>query len=304
MDFNKARTFVEVVDRGSISAAATQLKRTQQAISMQILKLEEELDIALLYRQGQKVTLTEAGEHLYHSFKSDFLSLENAVHGVKSNRAKLTGVIRIGAWMEPGVSYLPEMMQGFSKEFPLVSYEILTGEDAEIEPLLLDNKVDIGLMVTTKNTRMLQKKPIYSQEIVPVVSRGYLKNHPMPKTLKDTLDMPIIDYKGENGVYNLWIKKNEKSLCPAAKNKQRFIETGHNMALKKLTLLGMGLGFVIERDIENELKSGELVRLDLPKRIRSVGFTMDVVYKRKNSLGYVHHAFIDYLQENSKGRLG
>jgi len=304
VDFNKARTFVEVVDRGGITAAAAHLKRTQQAISMQIQSLEEDLDIALLYRQGPKVVLTEAGERLYHSFKSNFLSLERATQDVKSDRTKLTGVIKIGTTIDCEMSYLPEVIQGFSKEFPLVSYEILTGQDIETEKMLLDNTIDIGFLVKAKNIRMLQKKPIYHEELLPVVSRGYLKNNPMPKTLKDTLDIPVIDFQGEYGVYNIWIKKNQRNLLPAAKKKIKFIQTGNPVSIKKYTLQGMGLGFVIKSSIEKELKSGELVQLSLPKNIKTVSYTKDVVYKRKNSLGYVHHAFIDYLQENSKGRLG
>ncbi len=54
MDFNKAKTFIEVVDSGSITKAANSLFRTQQAISLQLKALEEELELTLFDQQGEE----------------------------------------------------------------------------------------------------------------------------------------------------------------------------------------------------------------------------------------------------------
>ena len=64
MDFNKAKTFIEVVDCGSVTKAANRLFRTQQAISLQLKALEVELELTLFDRQGPRIVLTRQGEKL------------------------------------------------------------------------------------------------------------------------------------------------------------------------------------------------------------------------------------------------
>jgi len=125
MDFNKAKTFVEVVDSGGFSAAASRLKRTQQAISLQIQALEKELGISLLVRDGRKIALTQGGELLYSEFKKQFSAMEDSVQQYKSDKSAASGLIRIGAWADLSNIYFPKLIAQFSEDYPLVEFEFL-----------------------------------------------------------------------------------------------------------------------------------------------------------------------------------
>ena len=50
--------------------------------------------------------------------------------------------------------------------------------------------------------------------------------------------------------------------------------------------------------IQAELSAGDLILLPLSGDIESVRVDMDIVYKRNNSLGHIHHAFIQHLLDN------
>ena len=52
--------------------------------------------------------------------------------------------------------------------------------------------------------------------------------------------------------------------------------------------------------IQAELDSGELISLPLPKEVEPIQVDMDIVYKRQNSLGHIHHAFIQHLIDNNE----
>ena len=67
MDFNKLRTFLIVVEEGSVTGAARRLFRTQPAVSQSLRLLEEDLGIALLHRKSGNVYLTPEGCLLYTS---------------------------------------------------------------------------------------------------------------------------------------------------------------------------------------------------------------------------------------------
>ena len=65
MNFHQLQIFYQVVQRLSITAAASDLRLTQPAVSLQIKALEKNLGLPLLERGGSKLRLTQAGEALY-----------------------------------------------------------------------------------------------------------------------------------------------------------------------------------------------------------------------------------------------
>ena len=297
MDFNKARTFVEVVDRGGITAAASHLRRTQQAISMQINNLESDLGLSLLVRQGPNIVLTADGEELYQLFKEHLVVIEGRVQHLQTDKTKVSGVIRVGTWLELSVGYLPELIRGFSEIHPLVTFEIFIARDNGLEAMLTANKIDISYQLYVENQRIFKKTPALREILLPVVSREYITKYGLPKTVEDTLDMPLVDYHPGYSTYNPWIKKNRPDLLSAAQNKPRFIEVSNNTVLKQLLLQGLGMGFLCKSTIQEELSSGKLIPLSFPNLNNSSWAEFDIVYKRKHSLGFVHQEFIKYALE-------
>lgn len=298
MDFNKARTFVEVVDSGSVTLAASRLLRTQQAISLQLQHLELDLDLNLFDRQGPKITLTADGEKLYQQFKPSLLAMENAVLALRSGKQQASGVIRIGAWMEQAVNYLPEMMRIFKQDFQLVDFELHIAEDIEIEEMLKKNKLDFGFQLYCQDKQLFKCQSVYRQPLLGVISRNFLKKHSAPNTIADTFNLPLVDYVGEYSGYNLWIKKNARELLPQARKKIRTVTISNNLVLKQLVLQGLGFGFLLQESIQRELELGELVPLSPQLVSDNIHVDIDMVYKRKDALGYVHQAFLQMLLDN------
>lgn len=298
MDFNKARTFIEVVDGGSITLAANRLLRTQQAISLQLRQLEDELEIVLFDRQGPKITLNSDGEKLYKQFKPQLLAMENAVLELKSGKQQASGVIRIGAWMEQAVGYLPEMIRVFKGKHPFVDFQLHVGEDLEIEQMLLNNEIEIGIQLFCRDKKLFKCEAVYRQPLIPVTSRVFLKTNKAAMNIMDTLDLPLVDYVDEYSAYNSWIRKNARELLPLARRKLRTITASNNVVLKQLVLQGLGFGFLHQESIQAELDMGELLPLINKSKTQNISVDIEVVYRRKHTLGYVQQSFIRLLREN------
>ncbi|PCJ22273.1 MAG: hypothetical protein COB04_00505 [Gammaproteobacteria bacterium] len=295
MDFNKARTFVEVVDRGGITAAASRLKRTQQAISAQINHLEEHLGVDLLVRQGPNIILTADGETLYREFKTHLSSIEAAVQGLKEDKSKASGVIRIGAWQEVSTYYLPEVIKGFTDKYPLVDFEIITATDEALEPLLLDNTIDFSFQVFTQRNRLLKNDPALYETFHPVVSKAYAEKHGLPQSVEDTLHMPIVDYTQKYSQYFHWVRKNRPNIASDAQKKPPLVQVSNNIVLKQLVCQGLGLGFLLQSSIQQEVESGELIILSFPEQAEPNWAEIDIVRKRQNNFGFIHQEFIQYV---------
>jgi DNA-binding transcriptional LysR family regulator len=64
LDFDLLRTFVAIADAGSLTRAAAEVGRTQSALSMQLKRIEEIVDGAVLVRTARGVELTSRGDRL------------------------------------------------------------------------------------------------------------------------------------------------------------------------------------------------------------------------------------------------
>src|ERR1700686_3727100 len=89
--------FVRVVDAGSFSGAAKQLRLGQPAVSKTIAQLEELLGVRLMLRSTHGLTPTESGRNFYERAKRAIEEAEEAELAARGAGAALTGRLRICA---------------------------------------------------------------------------------------------------------------------------------------------------------------------------------------------------------------
>jgi DNA-binding transcriptional LysR family regulator len=90
-------TFVRVIDAGSFSAAAKQLRVGQPAVSKTIAQLEDRLGVRLLLRSTHGLTPTEAGRNFYDRAKRAIEEAEEAELAARGAVAALAGRLRISS---------------------------------------------------------------------------------------------------------------------------------------------------------------------------------------------------------------
>jgi len=90
------RTFLAVVEAGSVSAAARLLNFTQPAASQQLRELERALSVRLLDRAGGRVIPTAAGQALLDSARRAQAAAEDAITATAEHRRGDTGRVRLG----------------------------------------------------------------------------------------------------------------------------------------------------------------------------------------------------------------
>ncbi|MGO1121156.1 LysR family transcriptional regulator [Rhodovibrionaceae bacterium A322] len=135
------RTFVVVADTQNFTRAAERLNCVQSAVSMQIQRLEESLQVRLLERSKRRVNLTAEGRILLQ-YGQRILHLKEQALAEIEHRS-LFGKVRIGA-SDTAMCYLPDVLKAFSQRYPQIDVELQCGRSWEVLDELEAGKVDLA----------------------------------------------------------------------------------------------------------------------------------------------------------------
>lgn len=134
LDLNLVRTFVAVAERGSFSAAAAAVHRTQAAVTQQVQRLEERVGARLLARTSREVALTAAGEHFIHHARRLLHQSAEALASVRPGEARtpFETWLRIGATDDLAATVLLPVLASIRARLPGTRFEIATGATREL----------------------------------------------------------------------------------------------------------------------------------------------------------------------------
>ncbi len=148
LDITTLRSFIAVADSGGVTRAASFLNLTQSAVSMQIKRLEEGLDLTLLDRQGRGVALTSAGEQLL-AYARRIVELNDEVYGKLTNTV-WEGEIVLGVPHDIIYPAIPNVMKAMQRDFPRVKVQLLSSYTSDLKEQFARGAVDVILTTETR----------------------------------------------------------------------------------------------------------------------------------------------------------
>lgn len=136
------RSFVAIVDTGSMLSASGKVFVTQSALSLQIKRLEEMLQQSLFHREGRRLTLTQAGELMLDYARKVLLLHDEAVATISAGGF---GRARLGVVQDFSEDLLSGLLVQFARLYPGVRIHSRTGETDDLLDLLDRRQLDIVL---------------------------------------------------------------------------------------------------------------------------------------------------------------
>lgn len=165
MDTKFLRTFVTVVDSGSMAAAARQLNFTPAAVAQQIRTLERQVQAQLLKRAGRTVAVTEAGARILGRARK-LLSDVSDLHAIAVDDS-IGGELRIGAGGTALTGIVPDVLSRTIKKFPNVSVFIQTGKSYDLHRAVENGDLDAAFVLEAPFTlhktccwQLLREEPL------------------------------------------------------------------------------------------------------------------------------------------------
>ena len=134
--------FVRVIDAGSFSGAAQQLRVGQSTVSKAIAQLEDRLGVRLLLRSTHGLTLTEAGSNFYHRAKRTIEEAEQAEAAARGDAATLQGRLRVSAPVTFARLHVIPSLPAFLAEHSALDIEVIL-QDGDVD--LVGLGVDLAL---------------------------------------------------------------------------------------------------------------------------------------------------------------
>ena len=124
LDWNLLRTFVVLVEEGSITAAANRLLLQQPAVSMALKRLEQTVGHKLIDRRPGRFDLTEAGERLHRQCRDIFAAVVRLPNTLETAGEDVTGHVSIHSVSHAHNPAWDRQLEGFFRLHPKVTISI------------------------------------------------------------------------------------------------------------------------------------------------------------------------------------
>ena len=287
---NRVQTFLAVVDFGSYTKAANYLSISKAMASLHVKALEEVLSATLLIRNTRNISLTEIGQEFYEEFKGIVADIDNAFDNVLKGNNRVSGKLRISSTSEYGEKYILPLIPLFSERYPEI--RLCYNFNSSLNDLVAE-KLDLVIRLGRLADSAFKSRKIADYHVVPVATAAFLQRHPV-RAPQDLNGVPWIANSNLQ-IPTQWLLHDAQGQEVTVSGVPYF-ESNSSAAMRAMTLSSLGVAVLPQWLIEDELASGQLIRLlpaySLPAR------SINVVFPNQAHVPHKSRVFIDFLLQH------
>ncbi|WUR15305.1 LysR family transcriptional regulator [[Empedobacter] haloabium] len=283
------RTFVAVVDSGSLSAAAVHLGQTTSGVSRALSRLEEKLQTSLLTRTTRRMELTEEGQLFLDRARQILAAIEEVEECIRIRRQRPAGRLCVDAASPFMLHCIVPHVAEFRALYPEIRLE-LTSNDQIAD--LIEHRTDIAIRIGTLQDSTLHARALPASALHVLASPEYLARHGSPADPGELAAHALLGFvQYEPG--NLWPLRhadgNSLQVTPA-------LAASSGETLRQLALAGQGIACLADFMTRADIAAGRLVPL---LAAFNSGYRQQIhaVYYRNTQLAQRISCFLDFLQQ-------
>ncbi|WP_043317133.1 LysR family transcriptional regulator [Microbulbifer sp. HZ11] len=157
-------TFCTLVEVGHFTRTAERLHMTQSGVSQHVRKLEEQLGVELLVRDGKKFSVSYAGEKLYAEGQGILSALSGLEEKVQEDRP-FEGLVRVMSPGSVGLKLYGNLL-ALQSEYPKLVIDYRFAPNSEVEAAIAESRVDIGFMTSESSLPEVLCQPIAEESLL------------------------------------------------------------------------------------------------------------------------------------------
>jgi DNA-binding transcriptional LysR family regulator len=286
--FKQISTFVEVVAKGSLSAAARAEGIAPAMIGRRLDALEERLGVKLLQRTTRKIALTHEGTAFLEDCQRILAELSEAEAAVSERSAHASGHLLISAPAGFGRQHVAPLMPSFLAEHRDVTLT-LNLNDRVVD--LIGEGIDVAIRIADLADSNLIGVKLADNKRVVVASPAYLKRHGTPHALDELTRHNCLAISSEGSQRGWTFRQNGKNIT---------LKVAGNMVcndgavLHDWAMAGRGLAWRSMWEVGAEIESGKLVTvLD---EFAAPGNDIYAVFAQRRHLPLRIRALVEFLR--------
>jgi DNA-binding transcriptional LysR family regulator len=194
-------SFVESAAGGSFTAAAAKLDLTPAAVSKNVIKLEQQLQVRLFNRSTRRLKLTHEGEAFLAKAVEALRTLDEAVNEVTRAGGEPVGRVRISAGVSFGRQYVLQVLPALARRHPQLQIEVHLDNRAVD---LVAEGFDIGVRGGVIRDSSLVARRVARLPVVVTASAAYLRQHGIPRTPAELLQHRVLGVRFSSGQVGTW----------------------------------------------------------------------------------------------------
>lgn len=246
----------------SFTKAAETLHMTQPAVTFQVRQLEEYFNTRLFDRTHNRISLTEAGETVYHYADKIFELYAEMENAVREMTGEISGSLTIGASTTIAEYMLPALLGDFRSQYPDVTIHLKVSNTDGIVSMVENNAIDLGVVEAPVSNKNLVVDKCRDDRLVAIVPPNHELASRKAVSMSELLNYPFICREEGSGTREVI----EHYICTTDECRQALnvgMELGSPEAVKGAVEAGMGISVVSNATIQKELRLGTLVAVQL-----------------------------------------
>lgn len=180
LDLRRLTLLRELKLRGSMTAAARELRYSHSAVSQQLAQLERETGVVLVERVGRGVRLTSAGEELVRNTEAILAAMERAEADLASSHERAQGLLTIAAFGTISRSVMPAALATLVSDYPALDVRLRLIEPDQGPMHLLSHQVDAVLADAYPGQTRAEVSGLHTTVLGHDPVRGYLPSLGLP----------------------------------------------------------------------------------------------------------------------------
>lgn len=283
------RTFVRVVETGSLSAVAREMNASQSTISRQITSLEEHFGVRLFHRTTRHLSLTDDGENLHEHAMNVLGMVEGMETALGQDKSSPSGHVRVATPVSLGL-ILMERVPALMTRYPGLSVELVMDDNPGD---MIEQRLDLAIRSGEVVNQSLIKRSLGEIARIAVASPGYLDGSFVPQHPADLAAHACIVHR-VSPADSQWRLLGADGTVVGVEV-QGALSTNNHAAVRTAALGGLGIALLPEYQVVDDVLAGRL-RPVLP------GYTSEplpayLVYPSRRHLAPRTRVVIEFLVE-------
>lgn len=194
MDIRRLKSFIVIVDTGSITRAADVLHIAQPALSQQLAAIEDHFQQKLLIRSQQGVTMTEAGRAVYRHAQIILRQMDLAQSDAKAAGETLVGRVSVGLVPFSSAATLSaDLLIETRKRHPGILLHLTESVGQTYSQMIMNGRLEMALLHGTGPIKGVRFEPLLAEDFYLVAHRSLgIEESSQPLPIATLDDLPLL----------------------------------------------------------------------------------------------------------------